>query len=80
MRKQSLIIIVAIVAGLVVAGAFFLNQELIVKHIYPQDALHRDANLAVRSIVASVEAESCHLRFSRHQLSYLALLYSIEYN
>lgn len=55
MRKQSLIILVAIVVGLVVAGAFFLNQELVVKHMYPQDALHRDANLAVRGIVASVE-------------------------
>ncbi|MGB9915655.1 MAG: hypothetical protein ACPLOC_08965 [Candidatus Bathyarchaeales archaeon] len=55
MRKQSWFIIAAVAAGLVVAVAFFLNQELVVKHMYPQDALHRDANLAVRGIVTSVE-------------------------
>ncbi|MEM2130686.1 MAG: hypothetical protein QXZ70_08830 [Candidatus Bathyarchaeia archaeon] len=49
-----MIIIVAVAAGLMVASGFFLNQEFVVKHVYPQDAFHRDANLAVRDIVASV--------------------------
>lgn len=53
--KRRFWIIVALFAGLVVAGAFLLNQELVVKHMYPQDALYRDANLAVRGLVISVE-------------------------
>ena len=55
MRKRNLIIVIAALAVSGVVLAFAVNQELIVKHRYPQDALHDDANLAVRGIVASVE-------------------------
>jgi len=53
--KRQFWIIITMLVGLVVAGAFFLNHELVVKYMYPHDALHRDANLAVRGMVISVE-------------------------
>lgn len=53
--KRRFWIIIAMLAVLVVVGAFFLNHELVVKHMYPLDALYRDANLAVRGMVSSVE-------------------------
>jgi hypothetical protein len=53
--KRQFWIIITMLVGLVVAGAFFLNHELVVKYMYPHDALYRDANLAVRGMVSSVE-------------------------
>ncbi|MCW4044795.1 MAG: hypothetical protein NWE94_04685 [Candidatus Bathyarchaeota archaeon] len=55
MRKRFLIATIAIIAVLTIAVAFLVNQELISKHMYPQDALHEDSNLTVRGIVTSIE-------------------------
>jgi len=55
MRKRFLIIAIAVIAVLTIVLAFVINQELVSKHMYPQDALHEDSNLAVRGIVTSIE-------------------------
>jgi hypothetical protein len=54
-RKWSLVIAVAIIAVLAVVLALEINQELINKHMYPQDAIHQNSNLSVRGVVTSIE-------------------------
>ncbi len=55
MRKNFLIITIAIIAVLTIVLASAINQELVSKHMYPQDAIHEDSNLTVRGIVTSIE-------------------------
>ena len=55
MRKRFLIIAIAVIAVLTIVLAFVINQELVGKHMYPQDAIHEDSNLSVRGIVTSIE-------------------------
>ena len=57
MKKRFLIITIAMiaVAVLAVVFAFVINQELINRHMYPQDALHEESNLSIRGIVTSIE-------------------------
>jgi len=55
MRKRFLIIVIAVIAVLTIVLAFVINQELVNKHMYPQDAPHEDSNLAVRGIVTSIQ-------------------------
>ena len=55
MRKRFLLITISIIAVLTKVLAFVINQELVSKHMYPQDAIHEDSNLAVRGIVTSIE-------------------------
>jgi len=54
-RKWSLVIAVAVIAVLAVVLALVINQELISKHMYPQDAIHENSNLSVRGVVTSIE-------------------------
>jgi hypothetical protein len=54
MRKRFLLAATAVII-LTVLVAFAINQELVSKHMYPQDALHEDSNLTVRGIVTQVE-------------------------
>jgi hypothetical protein len=55
MRKRFLLATITIITTLTVLVALAINQELVSKHMYPQDALHEDANLTVKGIVTSVE-------------------------
>jgi hypothetical protein len=55
LRKRYLLITVAAIAVLAVVLAFVVNQELVSQHMYPQDALHKSSNLAVKGLVASIE-------------------------
>jgi len=54
-RKWYLAIAVAVIAVSAVVLARVFNQELISKHMYPQDTIHEDSNVSVRGIVTSVE-------------------------
>lgn len=55
MRKRFLVITVAVIGILAVVSAFAVNQFLINQHMYPQDAIHEDSNLAIKGIVISIE-------------------------
>jgi hypothetical protein len=55
MRKRILVITVVAIASLALVLAFVANQALVNSHMYPQDALHENANLSVMGIVTSVE-------------------------
>ena len=49
------IIIIAATAALTVTVPFVVNQDVVSRHMYPQDAFHEDSNLAVRGVVTSIE-------------------------
>ncbi len=55
MRKRFSLIAIAIIAVLVIVLTLVINQELISKHMYPQDAIHEDSNLSIRDIITSIE-------------------------
>jgi hypothetical protein len=55
MRKRFLVIAITVIAALTIVLAFSISQYLVSTHMYPQDAMHEDSNLAVRGTVASVE-------------------------
>jgi len=54
-RKWYLAIAVAVIAVSAVVLALVINQELISKHMYPQDTIHENSNVSVRGIVTSIE-------------------------
>jgi hypothetical protein len=54
-RKWYLAIVVAVIAVSAVVLALVINQELISKHMYPQDTIHENSNVSVRGIVTSIE-------------------------
>lgn len=53
-RKWYLAIAVAAIAASI-ALALVINQQLINKHMYPQDTLQEDSNLSVRGVITSIE-------------------------
>ena len=55
MKRKSLTIAVVIITVLTIAMAFVINQELVAKHMYPQDALREDSNLIIRGKVTSIK-------------------------
>jgi len=54
-RKWSLVTAVAVIAVLIVVLALVINNELVTKHMYPQDTIHENSNVLVRGVVTSIE-------------------------
>lgn len=54
-RKWSLVAAVAIIAVIAVVLALVINNELVAKHMYPQDTIHENPNVLVRGVVTSIE-------------------------
>lgn len=53
-RKWSLVIAVAVIAVSIVL-ALVINEQLINKHMYPQDSIQENSNLSVRGVITSIE-------------------------
>jgi hypothetical protein len=55
LRRRFLLIAIAALAVSALVLGLVINQELISKHMYPEDALHETANLSVRGVVTTIE-------------------------
>jgi len=57
LRRSLLLIAIAIIAVFVVLVAFSINQDFLVRFVYPPYNLNEDSNLTVKGTVTSIEED-----------------------